>query len=164
MTSHQKSLIQSIERAINKYSSQENLGLTRASTGYARIYKNGWFSSSDSFHNPAVGCWPNTRLSGRYSVNGDIFSSQGFPPQPSDWAPGLPVYALGSNSFIIDDSSIDYSTNGVSDAAMRGGAGARSMDDLGTPSPPGARIYRVVVAVQFSPELRSFRPMVYGWR
>lgn len=62
---------------------------------------------------------------------GTFYSSQGWPPRPYDWVPDSPIYALGSNSFIIDDSSADYSTGDLTDAEVRGGSGVRPMDDEG---------------------------------
>jgi hypothetical protein len=40
---------------------------------------------------------------------GTFFSAQNFPPMPVDLWPNLPVYSLGNGSFLIDDSSVNYS-------------------------------------------------------
>ncbi len=40
------------------------------------------------------------------------------PPLPFDRWPGLPVYSLGDGSFLVDDSSVDYSTVQSEDAVV----------------------------------------------
>ncbi|MGD0816507.1 MAG: hypothetical protein ABSA83_23195 [Verrucomicrobiota bacterium] len=58
------------------------------------------------------------------------FFSLDYPPMPTDWAAGCPVYALGQGRFLIDDSSWE-GTGRQGDAEM-----ASSMDDSGLPPLP----------------------------
>jgi uncharacterized repeat protein (TIGR03803 family) len=72
---------------------------------------------------------------------GTFFSTQNRPPLPYDWLPeNFPVYSLGSGSFVVDDSAVNYANlknaNGYSkdDVPLPGGG-----DDGGgsTNSPDG---------------------------
>jgi hypothetical protein len=62
---------------------------------------------------------------------GTFYSTQNFPPLPFDWLPDLPVYSLGDGSFVIDDSSMNYSEP----CAWGGGGDGTNSSDGGAPSP-----------------------------
>ncbi len=53
---------------------------------------------------------------------------------PYDWLPGLPVYEIGQGSFVVDDSSVDYSNLAATGMSQPAGG---TMDDTGVPAPPG---------------------------
>ncbi len=65
---------------------------------------------------------------------GTFFSAQNRPPMPYDWLPGLPVYEIGQGSYVVDDSSVDYSNLGATGMSQPTGG---AMDDSGVPAPPG---------------------------
>ena len=51
---------------------------------------------------------------------------------PYDWLPDLPVYVLGQGSFVVDDTSVDYSSEDANGFSPPVG---RAMDGSGPPSP-----------------------------
>ena len=61
--------------------------------------------------------------------NGIFYSMQFWPPSPFNWLPALPVFSLGTGTFIIDDVSVDYSQAGP--LMQRNGGQGREMMDGG---------------------------------
>jgi hypothetical protein len=89
-----------------------------------------------------VGGWTNQTASPLASVPaaGTFFSAQlNLPPWPMDWLPAqVPVYAYGSNTFIVDDRGWDYSASGNALFAASGqGGGMGAMVSGGPPPPSG---------------------------
>jgi hypothetical protein len=68
---------------------------------------------------------------------GTFFSTQDRPSSPFDWLPDLPVYAIGQGSFLIDDSSVNYSAVGATGVLQP----ANGAMDSGVPAPPGELVF-----------------------
>jgi uncharacterized Zn-binding protein involved in type VI secretion len=69
---------------------------------------------------------------------GTFFSSQNRPPMPIDWYPSLPVFSLGDDRFLIDDSSVDYSGHHHgSDGLPDGGTDLQTANGVTADDVPG---------------------------